>query len=62
MARISRTWQKAGSLPGQYQKLTITFVKRDGDDVTVKIDFYAKSLGYDYYNYSSRHNDCKIYC
>lgn len=62
MAKITKTFKKAGSLPGQYQKISITFVSRNGSDVKVNWDFYAKSLGWDTYVYSVRHNRFKILC
>ena len=62
MAKITKTWSDAGSLPGQYQKLTIEYVSRDAGNVKVKWSLYAKSNGYDYYDYSSRHNKATIYC
>lgn len=62
MSEITKTWSKAGSLPGQYQKLTIKLRKREGGKVKVSYKLYAKSLGYDYYTYKSRHNIFKIEC
>lgn len=62
MAKISKTWSKAGYAPGQYQKLTITYKSRDGDDVKVHYRLYVKSKGYDYYGYKSRHNKYTLYC
>ena len=61
MAKITKTWKKAGYLPGQYQKVSIEFISRNGDDVKVKWDFYAKSLGWDTYTYNVRHNTFHIY-
>lgn len=62
MAKISKSWSCAGSLPGQRQKLTIEFVSRDADVVKIKWKLSVHSLGYDYYNYNSRHNKATIYC
>lgn len=61
MAKITKTWSKAGTLPGQYQKLTITYKSRDGDKVKVHYKLYVKSKGTDNYPYSSRHNKFSIY-
>lgn len=62
MAKISKIWNKAGSLPGQYQKLTLQYVDREKDNVKVHWTLYVSSLGYDYYNYDTRHNKFNIYC
>lgn len=60
MAKITKTFTKAGSLPGQYQRLSISFVSRSGNSVKIKYELYVKSLGYDYYTYSERHNRFSI--
>ena len=61
MAKIEKVWKDAGSLPGQYQKLTITYESRSGNSVKVKWHLYVKSNGYDNYSYNSRHNNAKIF-
>lgn len=61
MAKITKIWKHAGYLPGQYQKLTITFVSRDADAIKVKYKLYVKSLGTDNYDYGTRHNKFTIY-
>ena len=62
MASISKTWEKAGYLPGQHQKLTIEFVKRSGSTVYVKYSLKIKSLGNDTYHYDTRHNHYMLFC
>lgn len=61
MAKIKKTWSDAGSLPGQYQKVEVEFISRSGHNVKVKWYFYAKSNGYDNYDFKSRHNRARIY-
>lgn len=60
-AKITKTWDKAGYLPGQKQKLTIEFKSRSGNTVYVNYTLDVKSLGNDRYYYSERHNEFHIF-
>lgn len=57
---VSRTWSKAGTLPGQRIEVTVSFVKRVENKVTFSYSVKAKSLGNDQFRYNERHNKLTI--
>lgn len=58
---VSWSDSKAGYDPGQKQSLKVTFKSRDEGKVVVHYEFHAKSLGYDSFTYSERHNKVTIW-
>ena len=60
-AKKTVSWKgSAGSQPGQYQNIAVTFKKRAGKKVTCSVIFSARSYGMDSYPSSSRHNHCTL--